>query len=91
MVNVARVFSPGQFNPFFLQEVMNVHYSATREDTFKVVFFELMQTRTAADQHGIDILVVQSIGNTVEKHSVSGDNFFALLLHAVAGLRIAAA
>ena len=87
-----RVFlAPASSIPFFLQEVVNVHHSAAREDTFKVVFFELMQTRTAADQHGIDILVVQSIGNTVEKHSVAGDNFFALLLHAVAGLRIAAA
>ena len=91
VVDVASVVGAVYANAFFRQIVVDIHHAAARENRFKVVFPQLMQTGAAAYQYGGDVSIVQRIGYTVEKHAVTRHDIITLFAQPVAFLRVPAA
>ncbi len=70
---------------------MDVHQPAAGEDLAEFVFQQLVHAGAAGHHHGLDVEVVQRVGDAVEQHAVGRGNGLALVLVAAGGLRIAAA
>ena len=73
------------------QVLVDVDDAAAGEDVFELVALQLVVAGAAADHHGLDVEVVQRVGDAVEQHPVVGDDLLGLVELARAALRIAAA
>ena len=70
---------------------MNIDDAAAREDLVKLVALQLVVAGAAAHHHGLDVEVVERVGNTVKEHPVVGDHLLGLVELAAAALGVAAA
>ena len=70
---------------------MDVEDAAAGEDLVELVALQLVVAGAAADDHGLDVEVVERVGDAVEQHAVVGDDLLGLVVLARAALRIAAA
>ena len=70
---------------------MDVDDAAAGEDVLELVALQLVVAGAAADDDGLDVEVVQRVGDAVEQHPVVGDDLLGLVELAAASLRVAAA
>ena len=70
---------------------MDVEQAAAGENLVELVFLQLVHAGAAGHDHGLDVEVVERVGDAVEQHAVVGDDVLPLVFVAGGGLRIAAA
>ena len=73
------------------QVLVDVDDPAAGEDLLELVALQLVVAGAAADHHGLDVEVVERVGDAVEQHPVVGDDLLGLVEVARAALRVAAA
>ena len=91
VVHVTRTRNAFELHTFFHQVFVNIEQSTARKYFFEFVFLQLIHARAARDDHGLDVEIVQCIGDAVKQHPIVGDDFLTFIGVARCGLRIAAA
>src|SRR5664280_814534 len=80
-----------QRDPLLEQVLVDVDDPAVREDLLELVALQLVVAGAAAHDDGLDVEVVECVGDAVKQHADVGDDLLCLAEIARAALRIAAA
>ena len=91
VVHVAHALDAFELHALLHQVLVDVEQAAAREDLVELVLLQLVHARAARHDHGLDVEVVERVGDAVEQHAVVGGDLLALVVIAGRGLRIAAA
>ena len=91
MIQVLRALYALQFHAFFQQKFVDVDDAAAGEYFFEAVFGQRVVTRSAGDDDGFDVEIIQGVGHAVEQDAVVGNHFVRFVGIAVGVLRVAAA
>ena len=70
---------------------MNIQQAAAGENLVELIFLQLIHASAAGYDHGLDVEIIERIGDAMEQHPVVGGDFQTLVMVARGGLRITAA
>ena len=91
MIQIAHAGDAIDLHTLLEQVLVNVEQAATGEDLVEFVLLQLVHARAARHDDGLDVEVVEGVGDAVEQHAVVGDDLLPLVVVAGGRLRIAAA
>jgi hypothetical protein len=80
VVHVLRALDAVEPDALLVQPFVDIHQPAAGEDLAEFVLQQLVHAGAAGHHHGLDVEVVQRVGDAVEQHAVGGGDGLALVL-----------